>query len=325
MPALPGVDTGRRGLSAPRSPGCHIRVMYMRVGPCPRPAWAQPRQRGRTGRPRQSPAQARSATAHAGAASARCARRSSFHTQRRRRPPLKTPRALSDEAPRDRAPHAPDRPAPAHRQAPATGKGRASPRTPPQGPRDSSDTRRRTAPPAAPGACADTTLQPNRSNLDRIRAAVLCLVNRERAAHGEVALPPDAHLVQAAQAHTESMAFGDYFEHVGPGGDTPAQPHARHRLHLQLADRLRSRREHRLGHPLAGHAPRDRRSLDGLARTPRQHPRRPLPRHRHRRLATPAVLAGPRSGRRASTRRTSASSSRAELTRRRPPIHAGRI
>jgi uncharacterized protein YkwD len=28
-------------------------------------------------------------------------------------------------------------------------------------------------------------------------------------------------LEQAAQAHTESMAFGDYCEHVGPGGDTP--------------------------------------------------------------------------------------------------------
>jgi uncharacterized protein YkwD len=77
------------------------------------------------------------------------------------------------------------------------------------------------APPAAPGACTDTTLQPNSANIGRIRAAVLCLVNRERAAHGEVALDADAHLVRAAQAHTESMAFGNYFEHVGPGGDTP--------------------------------------------------------------------------------------------------------
>ncbi len=31
----------------------------------------------------------------------------------------------------------------------------------------------------------------------------------------------NARLEQAAQAHTESMAFGDYCEHVGPRGDTP--------------------------------------------------------------------------------------------------------
>lgn len=31
----------------------------------------------------------------------------------------------------------------------------------------------------------------------------------------------DARLDQSAQAHTEDMAFGDYFEHVGPRGDTP--------------------------------------------------------------------------------------------------------
>ena len=28
-------------------------------------------------------------------------------------------------------------------------------------------------------------------------------------------------LLDAAQSHTESMAFGDYFAHVGPGGETP--------------------------------------------------------------------------------------------------------
>ncbi len=54
-----------------------------------------------------------------------------------------------------------------------------------------------------------------------IRAATLCLINQERADHGEAALAPNADLQQAAQAHTESMAFGDYFEHDGPQGDTP--------------------------------------------------------------------------------------------------------
>jgi uncharacterized protein YkwD len=62
---------------------------------------------------------------------------------------------------------------------------------------------------------------PTRRDIDRVRAATLCLVNRERATHGERALQANARLEQAAQGHTESMAFGDYFEHVGPRGDTP--------------------------------------------------------------------------------------------------------
>ena len=66
----------------------------------------------------------------------------------------------------------------------------------------------------------------------------LCLVNRERAAHGEGALQANPRLEQAAQSHTESMAFGGYFEHVGPRGDTPVEPDARVGLHLQLARRL---------------------------------------------------------------------------------------
>jgi uncharacterized protein YkwD len=84
----------------------------------------------------------------------------------------------------------------------------------------SSPTHRRSTAGAA-GGCADTDLAPSTFNVERIRAAVLCLVNRERSAHGESALQPNPHLEQAAQSHTESMAFGGYFEHVGPHGDTP--------------------------------------------------------------------------------------------------------
>ena len=51
----------------------------------------------------------------------------------------------------------------------------------------------------------------------------MCLVNRERAAHGESALQSNAQLQRAAQEHTESMAWSDYFEHLGPGGQTPLQ------------------------------------------------------------------------------------------------------
>jgi uncharacterized protein YkwD len=71
------------------------------------------------------------------------------------------------------------------------------------------------------GNCSDADLTPNEADLARIRQAVLCLVNRERTMHGEGPLATDARLEQAAQAHTEDMASNDYFEHVGPGGDTP--------------------------------------------------------------------------------------------------------
>jgi uncharacterized protein YkwD len=62
---------------------------------------------------------------------------------------------------------------------------------------------------------------PSRHNLRLIRAAVLCLVNRERAAHGERPLRPNRRLRRAAQGHSVSMANEDYFEHVGPRGQTP--------------------------------------------------------------------------------------------------------
>jgi uncharacterized protein YkwD len=70
-------------------------------------------------------------------------------------------------------------------------------------------------------SCSGADLQPTQADLGRIRAATLCLVNRERAGHGERPLATNARLEQAAQAHTESMASGDYFEHDGPQGETP--------------------------------------------------------------------------------------------------------
>jgi uncharacterized protein YkwD len=70
-------------------------------------------------------------------------------------------------------------------------------------------------------ACAHTQLTPTAHNLKLIRAATLCLINRERVTRGERPLRPNRRLRRAAQAHTNSMVFGDYFEHVGPGDQTP--------------------------------------------------------------------------------------------------------
>ena len=77
------------------------------------------------------------------------------------------------------------------------------------------------APSPTNGACTETKLQPTRANLQRVRAATLCLVNRERTSRGLSALAPDTPLQKAAQSHSEDMAFGDYFEHDGRRGDTP--------------------------------------------------------------------------------------------------------
>jgi uncharacterized protein YkwD len=81
--------------------------------------------------------------------------------------------------------------------------------------------RRRTSAADVNGQCGDTSLTPTLWNVERVRASVLCLVNHERTVRGESPLAQNAALAQAAQSHTESMAFGDYFEHVGPHGDTP--------------------------------------------------------------------------------------------------------
>ncbi|HEX3511239.1 MAG TPA: CAP domain-containing protein [Solirubrobacteraceae bacterium] len=75
--------------------------------------------------------------------------------------------------------------------------------------------------PHAGASCRHTNLRPNAANLDLIRGAVLCLIDRERARHGERALRPNMRLRRAAQGHSESMARGAYFAHVGPGGLTP--------------------------------------------------------------------------------------------------------
>ena len=61
---------------------------------------------------------------------------------------------------------------------------------------------------------------PNEEDLVVVRVATLCLINRERAAHGESPLVLNQDLQDAAQAHSESMAAGEYFEHTSPSGDT---------------------------------------------------------------------------------------------------------
>jgi uncharacterized protein YkwD len=71
------------------------------------------------------------------------------------------------------------------------------------------------------GPCTNTGLTPSPSNLEIIREATLCLVNRERVTRGESPLTVNDKLERAAQGHSESMASEDYFSHEGPDGSTP--------------------------------------------------------------------------------------------------------
>ena len=72
--------------------------------------------------------------------------------------------------------------------------------------------------PGAGGGCQDATLRPTAEDLERIRQATLCLVNRERLAAGEVPLRINERLAQAAQGHTDDMVAANYFDHVDPSG-----------------------------------------------------------------------------------------------------------
>ena len=66
--------------------------------------------------------------------------------------------------------------------------------------------------------CAHADLQPAAHNLAQVRAAVLCLHNRERQAHGLPALRQNAKLRRAAQGHSYDMVVARYFAHDSLSG-----------------------------------------------------------------------------------------------------------
>ena len=79
-----------------------------------------------------------------------------------------------------------------------------------------------TPPPVASTApCANGDLTPDATNIPVVEAATLCLVNQVRGEHGLPALVPNADLQESAVEHNNDMVSEDYFDHVGPHGDTP--------------------------------------------------------------------------------------------------------
>jgi uncharacterized protein YkwD len=66
--------------------------------------------------------------------------------------------------------------------------------------------------------CANAGVQPAAGNLAAVRGAVLCLHNRERAAHGLPALRENTKLRRAAEGHSGDMVAGRFFAHESRSG-----------------------------------------------------------------------------------------------------------
>jgi uncharacterized protein YkwD len=69
---------------------------------------------------------------------------------------------------------------------------------------------------AAAADCAGADTPVSAASLASAKAAVLCLVNNERAARGLPVLAANDALALAAQRHTDDMVARDFFEHVAP-------------------------------------------------------------------------------------------------------------
>ena len=154
-----------------------------------------------------------------------------------------------------------------------------------------------TAAAAATQPCADTRLKATRDrDLDRMRAATLCLLNAERAKHGLPALQVNDRLNER-RGRTTARRWS-----AGASSATSARRAARSRAvcvppgstSTSPVRRLLSRREHRLGHRLARHPSRDSAGMDEIPGH-RAHPGPPLPRyrHRHRTRSAAEASAGP--------------------------------
>jgi uncharacterized protein YkwD len=71
------------------------------------------------------------------------------------------------------------------------------------------------------GGCSAGNRLPEPQEIEQARAATLCLINRERAAHGLPALAIDARLTQASQLHSEDMGKRHFYRHDNPDGVGP--------------------------------------------------------------------------------------------------------
>ncbi len=72
-------------------------------------------------------------------------------------------------------------------------------------------------------SCKDANLRPSRTNIERVQAATLCLIERERSAYHLGPLNSNSSLRQIATSQAQAMVVGDYFGDDSPTGTTPWQ------------------------------------------------------------------------------------------------------
>ena len=76
------------------------------------------------------------------------------------------------------------------------------------------------AAPASASGCPGADVPASTATAAQARAAVLCLVNQERASRGLPGLRADATLATLAFAHSRDMVVRGYFAHTSPEGRT---------------------------------------------------------------------------------------------------------
>jgi uncharacterized protein YkwD len=72
-------------------------------------------------------------------------------------------------------------------------------------------------------ACKGTNLQPTHTNLARVTAATLCLIERERLAYGLEPLRSNSSLRRIGSTQAGEMVIGEYFGDDSLSGWTPIQ------------------------------------------------------------------------------------------------------
>lgn len=73
---------------------------------------------------------------------------------------------------------------------------------------------------ASVAPCQNTTITPDNTNLELVRAAILCLHNQVRVQAGLGTLKDNAKLRKAATGHSNDMVTDGFFDHTSPNGDT---------------------------------------------------------------------------------------------------------
>jgi uncharacterized protein YkwD len=77
--------------------------------------------------------------------------------------------------------------------------------------------------PALASACPGADAAPSARTISVARSATLCLLNKERRAHGLTRLRAHRMLHTAAQRYAGAMVRGGFFSHVSPSGSTLEQ------------------------------------------------------------------------------------------------------